>query len=98
MTRPQLSDFDTLAGPMNIRAKFKVTTVERHETCDVVKMSAVCPDKFGPDGESEDNNFARFTPTADLSMNITNPKIIGKIQPGTKYYLDFTPVEEAAPQ
>ena len=59
-------------------------------TCEQVKFSAVYPESFGSAGENEDNDFCRWTPTANLSMTINNPNIVGKIKVGQKYYLDFT--------
>ena len=55
-----------------------------------VNMSAVCGKPFGPEGESEDNTFARYTPSASLSMTITNPNLLGQFKEGQKFYLDFT--------
>ena len=40
-------------------------------------------------GLDEDNSFAKFTPTAELTMAVRNPELLGKIKPGQKFYLDF---------
>jgi hypothetical protein len=59
-----------------------------------LKLAAVCGNApFGTNGESEDNTFARYTPSASLEMIITNPSLVGKIKAGQKFYVDFTPVE-----
>lgn len=77
-----------------MRAKMKVTQVIRHEGCEQLKLSAVCkPDGYPADGSDEDNTFAKWTPTADLSMSITNPALFGKIEEGQKFYVDFTLAE-----
>lgn len=56
-----------------------------------VKMHPVCGNKpFGPNGESEDNSFSRWSPSGELTLRITNPDLFGKIEPGQKFYLDFT--------
>ena len=55
---------------------------------------AGCGDKpFGDKGESEDNTFARFTPSGSLSLTVNNPDLLGKIKPGQKFYVDFTLTE-----
>lgn len=73
-----------------MRAKFKVDSVTTNEHSEVLNFSAVCG-KFNEDGASEDNTFARWTPTASLSMRITNPDLRGAIKPGQVFYVDFTP-------
>lgn len=81
-------------GQKVMRAKMKVTSVERNESFESLKLSAVCkPDGYPADGSDEDNSFARWTPTAELSMAITNPELFGKIQEGQKFYVDFTLAE-----
>ncbi len=76
-----------------MRAKFKVVSVERYDGCEVLNLSAVCANSYGPNGESEDNDFARYTPSGSLKMNINNPELLGKFNPEEKYYLDFTKAE-----
>ena len=78
-----------------MRAKFRVTKVERFEESDRVMMTPVCKSgAYPPDGSDEDNTFAKFSPSGELTLSITNPNLVGKIVPGEKYYLDFTPVPE----
>ncbi len=53
---------------------------------------AVCPSKFAEDGSAEENNnFSRWTPSANLSMYVANPALFGKFKEGDEFYLDFTP-------
>jgi hypothetical protein len=75
-----------------MRAKMRITRVEHHsETCESLHFSAVCKSEGYPeDGSDENNSFARWTPTAELSMSITNPDLVGKFSVGEEYYLDFT--------
>jgi hypothetical protein len=84
-----------------MRAKMEVRTVTQDiSTCadgnpgavrfETLHLVAVCG-SFGDNGESEDNSFARWTPTATLDMTITNPELFGKTKEGQKFYLDFTP-------
>jgi hypothetical protein len=75
-----------------MRAKMTVESIKdfgnnRQE----VVMHPVCGNKpFGPNGESEDNTFARYSPSGELKLTITNPDLFGKIKPGQTFYLDFT--------
>ena len=78
-----------------MRAKMKIETVNRREHAEDLTMTAVCRnDGYPEDGSDEDNTFAKFTPTATLTMCITNPALFGKFNPGEKYYLDFTKADE----
>lgn len=87
----------TTVRPTLMRAKMHVLAVTPHgepATVEVVQLSAVTgSDPFGPAGESEDNTYARYTPQAHLSMTINNPALLGKLQAGQKFYVDFTPTE-----
>jgi len=77
-----------------MRAKMKVSSVEATEYGEVIKAAPVCGDTpFGTNGESEDNTFARFTPSGSLLLTINNPDLLGKIKPGQKFYVDFTLAE-----
>lgn len=73
-----------------MRAKFKIDKVEKHEGSETLTFSAVGADNYGANGESEDNDFARWTPYGALTMGINNPDLLGKFTEGEKYYLDFT--------
>ena len=57
---------------------------------ETLKMHAVAASKYPEDGSDEDNTFAKFSPGADLSINIANPALWGKFKVGQKYYVDFT--------
>lgn len=83
-----------------MRAKFVVSSVERfadHEgntTQEYLRLTAVGRSEAYPeDGSDEDNTFARFTPSADLTICIANPELLGKFEQGQKFYADFTPAE-----
>lgn len=74
-----------------MRAKFKVTKVETTgDEFQQVTMMAVSDQPFDRDGHSDDNSFARWTPSGELKMSITNPKLLGVLKEGQKFYLDFT--------
>lgn len=62
-----------------------------HTVAEEIKMAPVCGDKpFGANGESEDNSFARWTPSGSLSLTITNPALVGTFRVGQTFYVDFT--------
>jgi hypothetical protein len=56
-------------------------------------MAPVYADTYGPQGENEDNDFARYTPSGQLTMTVTNPNLINQFKEGDKYYIDFTKAE-----
>lgn len=59
-----------------------------------IELFAVCGNQpFGPNGESEDNTYARYTPEGTLKLAITNPALRGFFKPGQKFYVDMTPAE-----
>lgn len=71
-----------------MRAKFQVRSVTKMEGGnEQVKMSAVT------NGTPEDNTYSKFTPGGSLEITISNPDLCGKINPGDKFYMDFTKAE-----
>jgi hypothetical protein len=62
---------------------------------EILRFGAVCG-SFDENGLSEDNTFAKYSPSATVDITIANPALIGKFKPGEKYYIDFT-LAEAAP-
>ena len=77
-----------------MRAKLKVTAIEQFETSENLKLEAVYKEAGYPeDGTDEDNTFARWTPSASLTMTITNPNLLKTFKVGQKFYVDFTEVE-----
>lgn len=79
-----------------MRAKMQVQSVKGTETYESISMSAVTSSNkpYGPNGENEDNTYARWTPSGTLALSITNPELIGKFKVGQKFYLDFTEAPE----
>lgn len=70
-----------------IRAKLQVSEVTDTGYADKVRMHAV----YSGDKNSEDNTFAKATPSASLEIQIDNPAARGLMKPGQKFYVDFTP-------
>ena len=60
---------------------------------DSIKCAAVAAKSYPADGSDEDNTYAKFSPAGELTLTIANPALVGKIEPGTSFYLDFTKVE-----
>lgn len=77
-----------------MRAKMQVNKVERFAGQDRITLNAVAKSGSYPeDGHDEDNSYAKFSPQGELSLTIANPALLGKIEPGQKFYLDFTKAE-----
>jgi len=74
-----------------MRAKLKLNTVTRTEYGEKLEFSAVCKTGAYPEnGLDEDNTFAKFSPSADFTIQVNNPALFGKFNPGQKFYVDFT--------
>jgi hypothetical protein len=72
-----------------MRAKYKIDSVTRTiDKSEIIKLSAVT------NGTKEDNTFHQYTPYGNMDITITNPTLLGIIEPGQKYYLDFTLADE----
>lgn len=77
---------------VTMRAKMKVSGVNKSETSERLTFCAVYKDSSYPaDGSDEDNTFAKWTPHAELVMTVNNPELFDKFNVGDKFYLDFTP-------
>ena len=81
----------------NMRAKLRLHHIQKHDghsgypTTETLNFHAVAASKYPEDGSDENNTFAKFSPSAILAINITNPDLVGKFEPGTEFYVDFTP-------
>ena len=85
-------------APVTMRAKMYVASVtpfgpdsDGKPTCEVLTFGAVYSSQYTSDGADENNTFARFTPSANLHMQVQNPDLLGKFAPGDTFYVDFTP-------
>ena len=79
-----------------MRAKMAVQSVSKQgDAQESLSMGAVTgKGPFGAKGESEDNTYARYTPSGSISLSITNPALIGRFKVGQKFYVDFTEAPE----
>lgn len=77
-----------------MRAKVVVTRVERIQGAENLTMNPVCKSSsYGTDGLDEDNTFAKFSPSGEFKLMVTNPALHGQFNPGDKFYVDFTPAQ-----
>ena len=76
-----------------MRAKMRVTDVQKYDMNQIVKMTAVGKSGYPEDGADENNSYARWTPSADLSISIANPALFDQFEVGQQFYLDFTKAE-----
>lgn len=70
---------------MNIRAKLRAVKVDSTPNGDNVSFQAVIDDS------EENKTFSDATPSASLTMWVSNPAARGAFEEGREYYLDFTP-------
>lgn len=75
-----------------MRAKLQIESVTLNGHSEQLKFRAV----YGGGSNAEDNTFSEATPSAELTMSVTNKELHGKFKPGQKFYVDFTEVEEPA--
>jgi len=81
-----------------MRAKLCCNSVSPQGEGEVLKFHAVSrSDSYPADGSDENNSYAKFSPSADLTINVQNPALKGKIKEGDAFYVDFTPAPKAAP-
>jgi hypothetical protein len=80
-----------------MRAKMQVGHVQAFKdnagntTQETVNFHAVSKSGAYPaDGHDEDNDYARWSPSANLSISIANPALFGQFEVGQKFYVDFT--------
>jgi hypothetical protein len=88
----------------NMRAKMMLETITTIRlqgqvagdapSSEVLKFRAVARKEGYPsDGADENNTYAKFSPSATYEIAVANPALIGKLNPGEFYYVDFTPVQ-----
>lgn len=84
-----------------MRAKLQVGMVHEHfygpegaKSQETLTMHAVAKSSYDNTGADEDNTFARWSPGANLQIQIANPDLWGKFKHGDKFYVDFTPADK----
>jgi hypothetical protein len=76
-----------------MRAKVRVTNIESFQGCENLTFQPVGANSYPADGKNEDNDFARWTPSGEIKLSVTNPDLHGKFEVGKTFYVDFTPAE-----
>lgn len=72
---------------VKMRAKLTAQSVKRLTSGgEIVEFSALYSDN------KEDNSYAEATPNASATFQINNKALVGKINPGDQFYVDFTPI------
>lgn len=79
-----------MSKPM--RAKVVLNRVEKFTTSERLVFNPVCAKAYAADGVDEDNTYARFSPSGEFQLSVTNPDLLGQFTPGEKFYVEFTPV------
>lgn len=79
-----------------VKCKFYCNSVEQFPGMEVVKMSAVTDSDFDSDGNSDDNTYAKYSPSGDFQITVSNPNVFGFFVPGNKYYFDITAENSAS--
>ena len=80
-----------------MRAKMQVSSVFPHRnpegetSSETLHFHGVAKSSGYPaDGSDEDNTFAKWSPSINLTMQVTNPALFGQFVPGQKFYVDFS--------
>ena len=76
---------------MTVRAKFRCMSVETFAHAGGTRTF-----RFSAEYDTtvpEDQRYAKYTPSGELRISVDNPAVA--FEPGTSYYLDFRPVEQA---
>lgn len=77
-----------------MRAKLRANSVQQFKngeevTGEQLGFSAVGPSQYPADGSDENNSFAKWSPSASLSIYVANPRLFGVIKEGEEFYVDF---------
>lgn len=85
--------------PFTMVAKVRASMPVKNGSCpdgtpaETLRFAPVCGNApFGKNGESEDNSFARWTPSGLIELQVNNPDIVGKIKNGMEFYVRFEEV------
>jgi hypothetical protein len=76
-----------------MRAKLQISGVTPSDdgTQEVLEFFAVTGNPFDSEGLSDDNTYAKWSPSGSLKLTVANPALLGAFAVGEKYYVDFTP-------
>lgn len=80
---------------MTVKARFYVKSITHQHTGggDEVADVAMAP-VYGTYGDGKVNeSWAKYTPSGQLDMTITNPDAVAQFELGKVYEMEFTPVD-----
>lgn len=72
---------------MAVRAKVTCESIEGN----AVKFRTVYETDEAKNADPENVRFTKATPWGEIRLGIDNPAALGQFQPGSDYYVDFTP-------
>jgi hypothetical protein len=73
---------------MQVRAKFKVTSVTEQEGgLKTVSLQPVTS------GSTENESFFKYTPSGNIQLGVMNPTASAQFTPGKQFYVDFNPAK-----
>lgn len=89
-----------ITAPRTMIAKFQVGEVKPYhdvvsdnvqpkKTAESLSMFPVTEKPFDAEGASDDNTFARWSPSGDMSLMVTNPNLFDQFSTGDKFYVSF---------
>lgn len=77
--------------PAAMRAKMRLHHIDRRfPNQETLNFHPVSASKYPEDGSDENNTYAKFSPSGQLSLTVANPALLGKFSEGEEFYLDFT--------
>lgn len=83
----------SMRAKLQVGAVFPQRDAQGETTSETLHFHGVSASSYPADGTDEDNSFAKWSPSVNLQMQITNPALFGKFEPGQKFYCDFTPAD-----
>lgn len=76
-----------------ITSRFVLCSVERHPHAELLKFRAMHKTgSYDADGKDPDNNYAKFDPSSECSVLITNPEMLGQFDPGQRFSVEIKPI------
>lgn len=86
---------------MSFRAKCRITGVTKLSshapnpdgTCPITSVTVTMQPVFSGDDHDSNKQWSKWTPSGELTLQITNPEIFPELVNGKAYFVDFSPVE-----
>lgn len=76
-----------------MRAKMQISQINKDSNVEQLQFHGVAAKSYPADGSDEDNTFAKWSPSVELKISITNPALLDKFNVGDTFYVDFTPAQ-----